>query len=78
MFKERIVKFSDGTYGILKPSLPFRSPSFLDLSDDDPTWRKQTNKYFRYCKGDLEKVTTKYNQRGLTYTPLKTDLSAHM
>jgi len=79
MSKERIVKFSDGTYGIQKGRWFFSTPLFLNL-DDYGFWYTQKHKYFRCCKNSLEKVTQIFNNRNVHFTPfqLETDLSVHM
>jgi len=78
MFKERIVKFSDGTYGIQKGGWFLSTPVFLDLDDQEDYWRTQKNKHFGCCRKSLEVVTTIFGRRHLTFAPLKTDLSTHM
>lgn len=77
MFKERIVKFSDGTYGIQTRSGWFRKPKFLELGSSYSYSLDQSSA--KYCKSrDLEKVKVCYDARNCTFAPLKTDLSAHM
>lgn len=77
MFKECIVKFSDGTYGIQVKGGWFSKPKFLWLGDTMSCYQDES--YFRHCKSsDLSRVKDYFDQRHLTFAPLKTNLANHM
>jgi len=77
MFKERIVKFSDGSFGIQVRGGWFKRPKFLWLGDTMSCYQDES--YFRHCKSNsLETVKNYFDQRHLTFAPLKTNLADHM
>ena len=70
MFKERIVEFSDGTYGIQTHGGWFSKPKFLWLGDETSCYQNES--CFRYCYSpNLEKVKGYFVARRVSFTPLK-------
>ena len=70
MFKERIVEFSDGTYGIQTHGGWFSKPKFLWLGGASSC--TQDEEYFKHCRStNLEKVKRYFVERHVSFTPLK-------
>ena len=79
MFKERIVKFSDGTYGIQVRGGWFKKPKFLWLGDNSLSCYMEEGSFRSYCKSsNLERVKECFDQYNLTFAPLETNLADHM
>lgn len=78
MSKERIVKFSDGTFGVQTKRNFFSKAKFVDLDSPERT-RSLKDEYFYHCKTEnLERATKALKALTLTFTPLKTNLADHM
>lgn len=85
MFKERIVKFSDGSFGIQVKGGWFTTPEFLWLPDTSCKSSMKEHYFKKYCRErDFAKVKALFDKRQeekkmLTFTPVKpTNLADHM
>lgn len=81
MFKERIVEFSDGTYGIQVQGGWFNEPKFLWLLDQPLSFGRKEKYFKRYCRdNNLARVKEIFDKRQkdkeiLGFTPLKANLA---
>ena len=61
----KLVKFSDGTYGIRKGNF-FSGYKYLDLKEKTQYWWYKSSEYFEDCKGSEEQVRKVYNHHNVT------------
>jgi len=72
-FKERIVKFNDGTYGIqTKEKGWFFGPRFLVLSHGvyNLSWDLSEETFDTWCKGSFQQVNGLFQARNKADTPI--------
>ena len=65
MEKVKLIKFSDGTYGIRRGSY-FSGYTYFDLKDSSDFWWDKSSDYFPDCQGSEEKAREIYNRYNVT------------